>query len=369
MSDITQKDIWALELSNYFIKKHKYQLMTLNKETQEMWLIHPSHDYPILMISTLTTDSFNKDELRLHRHALSMLLKSKADGINFSVNKDSTFSDAQNIIVSDEGVSNDSVLNTFKDLDHLLKPSSNLGLAMNKVAQSIQKNMTRLQKVNALQSNKVTLILSVILSIFFGLTYYIGIKYEMNFTETLLVLGAYYKPLIVIGHQYWRLITPMLLHGSFLHLFMNLIAMRNLGSILERELGSWRYLFTIITGVLFGSIFVFIRNENTIAIGISAGIYALLGILLVYLFEKDLLKNKMVLMNVMSTLMINLYISLMPNVSMTGHLGGLYAGVLLGFIFSKRKDWAQIRLYTKIFFAMSVVLLAYLMIQNANILF
>ena len=67
--------------------------------------------------------------------------------------------------------------------------------------------------------------------------------------------------------------------------------------------------------------------------------------------------------------MINLYISLMPNVSMTGHLGGLYAGVLLGFIFSKRKDWAQIRLYTKIFFAMSVVLLAYLMIQNANILF
>lgn len=369
MSDITQKDIWALELSNYFIKKYKYQLMTLNKETQEMWLIHANHEFPILMISTLKTDDFNHEELRLHRHALSMLIKSKAEGINFSVNKNSTLHDEQNIVVSDEGVSSTHILNVFSDLDLLLKPSSNLGLAMNRVAQSIQKNMSRIQKVNALQSSLMTLILSVILVLMFALSYFISFKYEMSFTETLIWLGAYYKPLIVIGNQYWRLITPMLLHGSFLHLFMNLLAMRNLGTILERELGAWRYLFTIVMGVLFGSVFLFIRNDASIAIGISAGIYALLGVLMVYLFEKDLLKNRMILMNVASTILINLYISLMPNVSMTGHLGGLYAGVILGFVFSKRKDWEQIRLFSKLIFGISVILLAVLMIQNANILF
>lgn len=370
MSDITQKDIWALELSNYFIKKHKYQLMTLNKETQEMWLIQPQHaTYPIIMISTQKTDEFNHEELRLHRSGLSMLLRSKADGINISVDNESSLRDDLNVVISDEGISNPLLLETFKGLDKLLKPSSNLGMSMNKVASSIQKNMMNIQKRAMIQASLATTILSIIVAIVFGISNYISYKYNMNYVEVLLRMGAYYKPVVVELKQYWRLITPMFLHADFLHIFMNLLALRNVGLILEKEMGALRYLFTLVMGVLFGSMFLFIRNDTSMAVGISAGIYALLGVLLVVFYEKDLFKNKMIRTNVLTTILLNFYISLMPNVSMTGHLGGLYAGVLLGFAFSKRKDWDQIRLYSKIIFVLSFIFLSFLMIQNANVLF
>lgn len=369
MSQVNQEDVWALELSNYFIKHHKYQLMTLNKETQEMWLIQPSHDtYPIIMISTLRTDEFNHEELNMHRQGIAMLLKSKAEGINISVNKESEFHDLKNVIITDDIISSDSITKDFKGLNKVLKPTSNFTNAMHKVAGSIQRNMIKIQKREALKATMVTNILFAILGIVFGISYFMTVKFEMNYTEVLLRMGAYYKPLIVEFNQYWRLITPMFLHGDFIHLFMNTLAMRNLGTILEKELGPLRYLMTILSGVLFGSVFLFIKNDPAIGVGISSGIYALLGVLLVYLFEKNLYKNRMILMNITTTILLNLYISLMPNVSMTAHLGGLYVGVILGFIFSKRKDWDQIRKFAQLILVTSIAFLGLLMVQNINIL-
>ena len=37
---VNQNEIWALELSDYFMKKYKYQLMTVNKDTKELWLFN-----------------------------------------------------------------------------------------------------------------------------------------------------------------------------------------------------------------------------------------------------------------------------------------------------------------------------------------
>ena len=45
MMEHKQLEIWALELSNYFIKKHRYQLITFNQETSEMWLFNPMRSY------------------------------------------------------------------------------------------------------------------------------------------------------------------------------------------------------------------------------------------------------------------------------------------------------------------------------------
>ncbi|HZJ87140.1 MAG TPA: rhomboid family intramembrane serine protease, partial [Erysipelothrix sp.] len=269
---------------------------------------------------------------------------------------------------TDDIISSDSITKDFKGLNKVLKPTSNFTNAMHKVAGSIQRNMIKIQKREALKATMVTNILFAILGIVFGISYFMTVKFEMNYTEVLLRMGAYYKPLIVEFNQYWRLITPMFLHGDFIHLFMNTLAMRNLGTILEKELGPLRYLMTILSGVLFGSVFLFIKNDPAIGVGISSGIYALLGVLLVYLFEKNLYKNRMILMNITTTILLNLYISLMPNVSMTAHLGGLYVGVILGFIFSKRKDWDQIRKFAQLILVTSIAFLGMLMIQNINIL-
>lgn len=369
MSEKRQEDLWALELSDFFIKKFKYQLITLNKETQELWLVNAKHDtYPILVVTTQTTDTLDFMTLEHHRKALAMLLHTAPNGLNFSVNDASILSTSETIIATDTRFSKPEIESVFPGITKLLQPTKNVSMATQRVSKSIRKNMTKLRRMNKISSNIVTLGLTVILTFMFGLTYYIANKNNVPFIYGLLYLGAYQKSLIVQYHQYYRFIMPMFLHGSIIHLLMNVISMRNLGVVLEKEMGSWRYLITIVMGTLFGTAFLFIRNDPAIVVGISAGIYALLGLLIVLFFEKDLLKNRMIRMNLISTILLNLYISLMPNVSMTGHLGGLYVGVILGFIFSKREDWNGIRTMGWIILASSILFIGYMMIQTANIM-
>lgn len=360
-----QYEVWALELSNYFIKKQKYQLITFNQETSEMWLFNPKEKrYPIVLITTKPISMLNQLEIEHHRMALAMLVKSEPKGINFSVYPELDGSSENNVVVMENRISNPHLLDYYKELDQVLKPSGNLKSSRQRAMSKVAKNMRRLNKWNMLLSYKVTTILSIVLvgTFIFSLWFmnHVGVSLEVG----LVMLGAYYKPFIVNANEWWRLLTPMFLHASLLHLLMNVLALRNLASILEKELGGWKFIATIILGVIYGSIFLFVRDELVIGIGVSAGIYALLGVLLVNLYERNLLKNRMILSNVLSTLFLNLMISMLPGVSFTAHLGGLYVGVFLGFIFSKREDWQLFRNASTIVLAASSIFLIYLMITN-----
>ncbi len=360
-----QLEVWALNLSNYFIKKKKYQLITFNQDTSEMWLYNPEEKlYPIVLITTQEIGSLNRIEIEHHRVALAMLVKGQAKGLNFSVNPNFEGSDDQNIVVTNNAISNPSLLEYFEGLDQVLEVSSNLKNARQRAMHRVTKNMRRLNKVNFYKSYRVTTIVSLFLVAFFMLSIWMIEKFGISISAVFVMLGAYYKPMITNANEWWRLLTPMLLHASFIHLFMNLVALRNIASILERELGWKKFLMTLLVGVIYGSIFLFVRDEMVIGIGISAGIYALLGVLFVYLYERDLLKNRRILSNVMSTIFLNVMISLLPNVSFTAHLGGLYIGVILGFLFSRRDDWKLIRQISGLVLSVSTGFLVYLLVRQ-----
>ena len=360
-----QLEVWALNLSNYFIKKKKYQLITFNQDTSEMWLYNPEEKlYPIVLITTQEIGSLNRIEIEHHRVALAMLVKGQAKGLNFSVNPNFEGSDDQNIVVTNNAISNPTLLEYFEGLDQVLEVSSNLKNARQRAMHRVTKNMRRLNKVNFYKSYRVTTIVSLFLVAFFMLSIWMIEKFGISISAVFVMLGAYYKPMITNANEWWRLLTPMLLHASFIHLFMNLVALRNIASILERELGWKKFLMTLLVGVIYGSIFLFVRDEMVIGIGISAGIYALLGVLFVYLYERDLLKNRRILSNVMSTIFLNVMISLLPNVSFTAHLGGLYIGVILGFLFSRRDDWKLIRQISGFVLSVSTGFLVYLLVRQ-----
>ena len=360
-----QLEVWALNLSNYFIKKKKYQLITFNQNTSEMWLYNPEEKlYPIVLITTQEIGSLNRIEIEHHRVALAMLVKGQAKGLNFSVNPNFEGSDDQNIVVTNNAISNPSLLEYFEGLDQVLEVSGNLKSAKQRAMHRVTKNMRRLNKVNFYKSYRVTTIVSLFLVAFFMLSIWMIEKFGISISAVFVMLGAYYKPMITNANEWWRLLTPMLLHASFIHLFMNLVALRNIASILERELGWKKFLMTLLVGVIYGSIFLFVRDEMVIGIGISAGIYALLGVLFVYLYERDLLKNRRILSNVMSTIFLNVMISLLPNVSFTAHLGGLYIGVILGFLFSRRDDWKLIRQISGLVLSVSTGFLVYLLVRQ-----
>ena len=136
-------------------------------------------------------------------------------------------------------------------------------------------------------------------------------------------------PDYVAAGQWWRLITAAFLHVGLLHLAFNMLALLVFGSELERMLGRWRYLGLYLVSVLGGAtaIQLFGAPGGAVA-GASTAIYGLLGGLGVLMIV-----HRQNLRGLLTLLAINLFISFLPGVSLIGHLGGFFAGMLTAGIF------------------------------------
>lgn len=81
--------------------------------------------------------------------------------------------------------------------------------------------------------------------------------------------------------EIWRVFTPCLLHFGVIHLLFNLLMLRSLGSVLESDVGSWRFLgFVLLSGTL-SNVGCLIPEENWqggwFAGGMSGVLYAVFG--------------------------------------------------------------------------------------------
>ncbi len=70
--------------------------------------------------------------------------------------------------------------------------------------------------------------------------------------ETTYRLGASFGPAIFYGHEWWRLVTAMFLHGGLIHIGFNMMALMQFGPALEELYGSARYLFLYVVTGAFG---------------------------------------------------------------------------------------------------------------------
>lgn len=76
--------------------------------------------------------------------------------------------------------------------------------------------------------------------------------------------------------EYWRIITPMLLHGSVLHLLFNMMWLYSLGKQMEQKLGLWRYvLFIVLTSAIPNTLQYLMSGYQFV--GISGVICGMLG--------------------------------------------------------------------------------------------
>lgn len=151
-----------------------------------------------------------------------------------------------------------------------------------------------------------------------------GVDYPLQF-------GAKYGPIIYFSDEYWRLVTPIFLHGGLVHFFVNMYSLFILGMVIEKFWGHRDFfLFYLITGFA-GNAFSYIFNFNSVSVGASTSIY---GLLAAYLFF--ILKNRQFMPNfwkqlrsVLFTIGVNFLISLRGNIDLWGHIGGFVSGVLI----------------------------------------
>ena len=138
-------------------------------------------------------------------------------------------------------------------------------------------------------------------------------------------------PELVYQGEFWRFVTVLLVHGSILHIGLNMLAFFSLGRSLERFYGPWRLLIIYLLGAIGGSLFHFYFSDK-VAGGAATGIFALAAAQLVLFLRNRFLwgqENRRYVYNFMGILAINLVINLFPGLGGISMIGGFLAG--LGF--------------------------------------
>lgn len=154
------------------------------------------------------------------------------------------------------------------------------------------------------------------------------------------------------AYQWWRIFTPMFLHGHPFHLIMNMLALASLGRLTERLEGPLRY-FALIFALAAGShLPQGLLPENILGIqglsgspsfvGISGVVLGLFG----YIATKTYLRRDLgFALSPSSYFMVGLilFLGFAGDIAGTGgsvkmanfaHLGGLVTGIVLGWVLS-----------------------------------
>ena len=146
------------------------------------------------------------------------------------------------------------------------------------------------------------------------------------------LFGMKENSLIVQG-QLWRLLTPVFLHGSILHIGFNMYALWIIGGRMERAYGHGRYIVLYFLSGYAGNVFSFLFQPNA-SIGASTAIFGLLAAeaVLLYLNRRMIMDSRAMLLNIITIGVINLIIGTVPGsgIDNWGHLGGLLGGLAFG---------------------------------------
>jgi len=145
-----------------------------------------------------------------------------------------------------------------------------------------------------------------------------------------LMLGAKEGDLIRQG-QLWRLITPILLHGSLLHIGFNMYALFSFGTGLERRFGHFRFLVLYLLAGFAGNVLSFLFSSG-ISVGSSTSIFGLIAAEGIFLYQNRKLfgeEAKRAIGNVVTVAVINLALGFSSGgvIDNWGHIGGLLGGL------------------------------------------
>ena len=137
--------------------------------------------------------------------------------------------------------------------------------------------------------------------------------------------------------QYYRLLTVALVHGGWLHLIFNMLALLSIGTLIENYYGRNKYIIILLTSLLAGSLTSYLFNPpQTIAVGASGMIFGLFGALAVA--GQALGAN---LKEAGILIAINIAIPVfIPGIDWKAHLGGLAGGLVVAALLKpKRGVW------------------------------
>ncbi len=168
---------------------------------------------------------------------------------------------------------------------------------------------------------------------------------------------------VAVNNEWYRLITSVFLHGSWLHLAFNMYVLYVLGPPLERLLGHVRFLALFLIAGLGGAVASFTFSSiNTVSVGASGAIFGLMGALVVA--GRHLRTD---ITQVLVLIGINVVIGFIaPGVDWRAHLGGLITGAAVALVISKAPPGRSQTMWQVIGCAAIVATLVAIVLWRAN---
>lgn len=145
--------------------------------------------------------------------------------------------------------------------------------------------------------------------------------------------GAGHNRLISEHGEYWRFITPIFLHGDFMHFLFNSFSLVLFGPALEQMLGKSKFFSIYLLAGLIGNLGTYVVDPTSIIphIGASGAIYGLFGIyVFMVIFRKDLIDagNAQIVMIIFA---IGLFMTFTRSgINIYAHIFGAIGGFALG---------------------------------------
>ncbi|WP_309065018.1 rhomboid family intramembrane serine protease [Microbacterium sp.] len=156
-----------------------------------------------------------------------------------------------------------------------------------------------------------------------------------------------------IPFEPWRLLTTALVHGGFVHLALNMLALWMLGQSLEPMLGRTRFLTMYLVSALGGSVAVaLLADPRTATVGASGAVFGLMAALLI--IGRHIGAN---VTGILVVLGINFVFGLVVDgIAWQAHLGGAVVGAIVAYIYTRTRRRDQ-RIWQIVLLAALVVLL------------
>ena len=185
---------------------------------------------------------------------------------------------------------------------------------------------------------------SIAISIISSFGNYFGIIEFLTFLKPDITLNSYmsflsFEETFFDQNEWWRLITPMLIHFSFAHLAFNCLWIYILGQKIELYDGHFKFIALVIFSSLLANYTQYIFSESSIFGGLSGVIYGMFGFCMIIELET---KNEryglppaiylfMLIWMLLGFLGV-LTIFGFGNIANYAHLGGLVGGLIFGMV-------------------------------------
>jgi membrane associated rhomboid family serine protease len=148
-------------------------------------------------------------------------------------------------------------------------------------------------------------------------------------SSSLIVDGGLNGPAVANG-DYWRILTSGFLHVSILHIGLNMYILYIAGGLLERSIGSLRFVALYFLSLFAGSFIAVLLDPHALTVGASGAIFGLMAAAVIIAYgrgREDVARQFAILVA------LNLFLSFsVSNISIGAHLGGLVGGAIASFI-------------------------------------